>query len=152
MDVIEQYKNSRKQLFDRLGTRVASKTSHVNGPVKKVHYLEAGSGKPLILLHGGGSSSAEWFNIVEPLSRQFHLCIVDRPGSGLSDPFNYRGIDLMEHAADFIRSFMDSLGLRKAIFLAQSRDCEFHVVEDAGHCPWLDQPEICASLIIDLLK
>jgi pimeloyl-ACP methyl ester carboxylesterase len=31
------------------------------------------------------------------------------------------------------------------------QDCKFEVVENAGHCPWLDQPEVCTSLISTML-
>jgi pimeloyl-ACP methyl ester carboxylesterase len=31
------------------------------------------------------------------------------------------------------------------------KDYKFEIVEDAGHCPWLDQPEKCVSLILSML-
>jgi len=32
------------------------------------------------------------------------------------------------------------------------RDCRFEVVEGAGHCPWLDKPDVCVKLLLKLLK
>ena len=97
------------------------------GPVKNVHYLKAGSGRPLILLHGGGSHSVEFFGILKPLAERYTLYVVDRPGCGQTDFFNYRGVDVASHAVNFIRSFMDTLGLRKASFLAQSMGGYFSI-------------------------
>ena len=31
------------------------------------------------------------------------------------------------------------------------KDYKFEVVENAGHCTWLDQPEQCSRLIISML-
>jgi len=32
------------------------------------------------------------------------------------------------------------------------QDCKFEVVKNAGHCPWLDQPKVCSSLINTMLE
>ena len=58
MDSIEKYKSTRQKLFDAPGVQPESKFVSTNGPVKNIHYLEAGSGKPLIFIHGGGSHSS----------------------------------------------------------------------------------------------
>ena len=55
--------------------------------------------------------------------------------------------------AGFIRGDRDAfekpeMGLEKC---KNIKDRTFHVVEHAGHCPWLDQPEKCVSLIIKML-
>lgn len=120
MNAIDEYKQSRQVLFDNAGIQPDSKIVATDGPVKNVHYLELGRGKPLILIHGGGSHSSEWINILKPLSEQFHLYVIDRPGCGLSDKLNYRDVELKEHAVDFLRSFMDAVELEKAMFLSQS--------------------------------
>ena len=31
-------------------------------------------------------------------------------------------------------------------------DCRIEVVKDAGHLPWLDEPERCSQLLLDFLK
>lgn len=127
MNTIDEYKRTRQILFDKEGIQPHSKVVSIKGPVNKIHYLELGAGEPLILIHGGGSHSSEWINILKPLSDHFHLFVVDRPGCGLSDAFNYRDTNLREHAVDFIQSFMDALGLKKASFLGQSMGGYFSI-------------------------
>jgi len=36
--------------------------------------------------------------------------------------------------------------------MANIPDHKFEVVEDAGHCPWLDQPGKCAALVLSMLN
>lgn len=127
MNSMNKYKRTRQMLFDKEGIKPDSKVINTKGPIKNVHYLELGSGEPLILIHGGGSHSSEWINILKPLSDHFHLFVVDRPGCGLSDNFNYRDTDLREHAIDFILSFMEALGLDKAQFLGHSMGGYFSI-------------------------
>jgi pimeloyl-ACP methyl ester carboxylesterase len=40
-------------------------------------------------------------------------------------------------------------GKKKA---ASINDYEFEVVDNAGHCPWLDQPAKCVLLILSMLE
>ncbi|HKJ44071.1 MAG TPA: alpha/beta hydrolase [Sunxiuqinia sp.] len=142
MNTIEEYKRTRQLLFDREGIRPKSKMVATDGPVKNVHYLELGTGKPLILIHGGGSHASEWINIMKPLAKHFHLYIVDRPGHGLTDPFNYQGVDIREHVVSFIGSFMDAVGLEKAIFMGNSMGGYFSL------CFSLQCPERVDKLIL----
>lgn len=120
MKVINEYLRTREELFDVLDVQPASINIQTRGPVKNVHFLKAGKGRPLILLHGGGSHSVEWAPLLPELKKYFELYLVDRPGCGQTDFFNYRGVDVRQHAVDFIRSFMDAVGLQQASFLVQS--------------------------------
>ena len=55
----------------------------------KVHYNEAGSGPPVVMLHGGGPGASGWSNFgtnVGPLSERFRVILMDLPGFGKSDP------------------------------------------------------------------
>ena len=45
---------------------------------------------------------------------------VDRPGHGLADPFDYRGVDLLEHARTFLQDILDALELPTADIAANS--------------------------------
>ena len=142
MDAISKYKESRAQLFKNEGIEAQSKFVSTPGPVEKIHYLQLGSGDPLIIVHGGLSHSSEWYNILHPLSQKFNLYVVDRPGHGLSDPIDYRGMDYRQSAVDFLRSFMDALGLNKANILANSMGGYFSI------CFAMDYPERVDNLIL----
>ncbi|MCB0686529.1 MAG: alpha/beta hydrolase [Saprospiraceae bacterium] len=127
MSITDQYIDTRNRIFQTIGINPISKQIEIDGPIKNVHFLEIGSGEPLILIHGGLSHSGEWINIMEPLSKKYHLYVIDRPGHGLSDMLDYRGVDYQNSAAKFIKSFMDALGLRQANLLGCSMGGYFAV-------------------------
>ena len=54
----------------------------------RIHHLEAGSGSPVVLLHGGTGGGANWFRMIGPLSDRFRVLAPDLPGFGLSDPID----------------------------------------------------------------
>ncbi|MEM9530294.1 MAG: alpha/beta hydrolase [Pseudomonadota bacterium] len=74
-----------------------------------LHYEIAGSGPPVLLVHGLGSSGADWAFQVEQLSTSFQLICPDLRGSGLSGkpPGPYR---IGQFAAD-LWQLIDELGL-----------------------------------------
>jgi pimeloyl-ACP methyl ester carboxylesterase len=53
---------------------------------RPLHYLERGRGEPLLLIHGLGSSGADWAWQVRALERRFRVIVPDLPGSGHSAP------------------------------------------------------------------
>jgi 2-hydroxymuconate-semialdehyde hydrolase len=53
-----------------------------------VHYLEGGTGYPLLLIHGSGpgaSTIGNWRRVLDPLARHFHVHAMDLIGFGQSD-------------------------------------------------------------------
>jgi len=120
METLENYLDSQIKHFAQEGVSPLSKFVETQGPVKKVHFLTAGEGSPLILIHGGGGNVDQWTNMIKPLEAHFKLYIVDRPGCGQTDNFDYTGVDLKNHAIEFIKAFMDALGLERAYFAANS--------------------------------
>ena len=142
MNFTQKYIQQRDKLLQSTGVEYQSKKIVTAGPVHNVHYLEAGSGDPLLMIHGGGSNASEWINIIEPLSQHFHLYVIDRPGCGLSDNLQYRNIDFKENAALFIQSFMDAAGLKKTSLLGNSMGGYFSI------CFALKFPERVSKLIL----
>lgn len=83
----------------------------VNGV--KVHYQRAGSGHPLLLLHGLVGSARNWRQNISFLSRDSTVYAVDLFNMGESE--RVPGLDAgLEATADRIASCMDALGLRQA--------------------------------------
>lgn len=84
-----------------------------------IHYHEAGSGHPLILLHGSGVGASGWSNFsgnIEELAEHFHVYAPDMPGWGASDPCT---IQQMDHVEALVQ-FMDALGIEKAAVVGNS--------------------------------
>lgn len=72
----------------------------------KLHYLEAGRGAPVVLLHGLGGDGSRWKPNIEPLARDFHVFALDQIGFGQSDKplANYHTGMLAEFLVDFLKA------------------------------------------------
>ena len=69
-----------------------------------LHYEQAGSGRPLILLHGNGESSAIFDAAIPLLAKRFTVYAIDSRGHGQSSPVSeYHYADMAQDVADFIR-------------------------------------------------
>lgn len=69
-----------------------------------LHYEQAGTGRPLILLHGNGESSAIFDRAIPVLAKRFAVYAIDSRGHGKSSPVSeYHYADMAQDVADFIR-------------------------------------------------
>jgi pimeloyl-ACP methyl ester carboxylesterase len=82
--------------------------------------FELGTGAPLLYVHGGLSGAFEVAPILAALAANHRVLAVDRPGHGLADPFDYRGIDLFDHGRAFLREVIDTLELPTVDVVANS--------------------------------
>src|SRR5271170_717138 len=78
----------------------------------KLHYLIAGQGPTVILLHGYTQTSRMWRPLIPKLATRFTVIAPDLPGIGESD-IPKDGLD-MKTAAIRIRALAMSLGVTKA--------------------------------------
>jgi pimeloyl-ACP methyl ester carboxylesterase len=85
---------------------------------QKIHYLEAGAGPAVILLHGLGGDATNWAQTLPVLATQYHVFAPDQIGFGKSDkPFiDYRVSTLV----DFLDEFCAKLGIGKASVVGNS--------------------------------
>jgi pimeloyl-ACP methyl ester carboxylesterase len=89
---------------------IASRTVEIDG--SKLHYLTAGHGTALVLLHGYAETSRMWRPIIPALAKRFTVIAPDLPGIGDSD-IPASGLD-MKNAAIRIHDLVKSLGVPKA--------------------------------------
>jgi pimeloyl-ACP methyl ester carboxylesterase len=89
---------------------INSRTAEVNG--LKLHYLTAGHGPTLILLHGYAETSLMWKPIIPLMAERFTVIAPDLPGIGDSG-IPADGLD-MKSAAIRIHELARSLGVQKA--------------------------------------
>ena len=89
---------------------ITSQSAEVNGV--KLHYLKAGHGPAVILLHGYTQTSRMWRPIMPLLAEKFTVIAPDLPGIGDSE-IPKSGLD-MKSAAISIHGLVKSLGIEKA--------------------------------------
>jgi pimeloyl-ACP methyl ester carboxylesterase len=83
-------------------------------------YLHAGSGPPLLLIHGFMAYSFSWRFNMEALSRHFSVYAIDLPGCGFSQRTDAPQCSLASDAEGVLR-FMDHFGMEQADVLGTSR-------------------------------
>jgi pimeloyl-ACP methyl ester carboxylesterase len=91
----------------------------VNGV--RLHYVERGSGAPLVLLHGNGSmiQDFESSGLVDLAAKNYRVIVFDRPGFGHSDrPRNVVWTPAAQ--AELINSALQRLGISHAIVCGHS--------------------------------
>ena len=89
---------------------IAARDAEVDGV--KLHYMTAGHGAPLILLHGYAETSRMWKPIIPLLAERFTVIAPDLPGIGDS-AIPADGLD-MKTSAIRIHALARSLGVQKA--------------------------------------
>lgn len=82
--------------------------------------IELGEGTPLLLVHGGMGEAFQWGSILSALAKSHCVLAVDRPGHGLADTFDYRGVDILAHARRFIGDILDAERLPAVPIVASS--------------------------------
>jgi pimeloyl-ACP methyl ester carboxylesterase len=87
----------------------------------RLHYVERGSGEPLVLLHGNGSMIGDFESsgLIDLASKNYRVIVFDRPGFGHSD--RPRGVVWTPDAqADLIRHALARLNVSNATVLGHS--------------------------------
>lgn len=85
----------------------------------KQHYIDAGEGPPVILLHGFPETSYAWRHQIPVLGQHYRLIVPDLRGYGATEKAQ-TGYDKRTMAND-IRALMATLGITKAAIIGHDR-------------------------------
>lgn len=110
--------------------------------MSKVHYVEKGSGTPVIMIHGSDGTLFNFHrSIFELVSTEFHAIAVDRPGHGYSDTPHHRALTIPFHA-EAVREAVARMGIRRPIVIGYSYGGAIALKWAAEH------PEEIAGLVL----
>ncbi|HYG59647.1 MAG TPA: alpha/beta hydrolase [Symbiobacteriaceae bacterium] len=84
-----------------------------------LHYVEAGRGEPLLLIHGFMAWSYTWSRNVAPLAQHARVLALDLRGYGLSAKNRRLGHSLCDQA-EVVRAFMDAVDISRAVVCGHS--------------------------------
>jgi pimeloyl-ACP methyl ester carboxylesterase len=79
----------------------------------ETRWYEAGSGPPLLLIHGGGVSADSWMRLAERLAPDFRIIAPDTLGHGFTGRGGLDGGPPQPHMVKHLRAFIDHLGLTR---------------------------------------
>lgn len=106
------------------------------------NYHEAGSGPPLVLIHGSGpgvTAFANWSQIIPPLAEHFHVYAPDMVGFGYTEtPDSITDFTLDVWVGQII-DFLDTIGVDKASFIGNSFGGALTVATAARHPERVDR-------------
>ncbi|TYB50635.1 epoxide hydrolase 1 [Nonomuraea sp. PA05] len=110
-------------------------TTTIDG--QRLHFVHVRSARadalPLMLLHGWPGTFVEFLDVIEPLSRDFHLVVPSLPGFGFSSPLSATGWDAARTARAFTE-LMDLLGYGR--YGVQGGDAGAFIAPEMGrHAP-----------------
>jgi pimeloyl-ACP methyl ester carboxylesterase len=109
----------------------------------RLHYVEAGRGPPVVLLHGNGSMIQDFASsgLIERAARRHRVIAFDRPGYGHSErPRHTIWTDRAQAA--LVAAALAELGVRKATVLGHSWGCSVAVALARFH------PEAVGALVL----
>jgi len=86
----------------------------------RIHYLDEGSGPPLVLIHGlGGQMHNFTHSLLDRLKRDHRVIILDRPGCGYST-HPRKASSALGAQAKIIAAFIEKLGLEQPLIVGHS--------------------------------
>ena len=97
-------------------------SSFVNVRGIKTHYVEAGSGEPIVFVHGAGPGAygwAGWRQTIPELAKHFRVYAIDTLGFGLTDKPTESCSD--QDSVDHLLGFLDALCLDTVNLCGNSR-------------------------------
>ncbi|KAF2725024.1 alpha/beta-hydrolase [Polychaeton citri CBS 116435] len=113
----------KEEVYDHTGQPVHHGRYRVNGI--RMHAITAGSGPPLLLLHGTPKDSFYFYRLFPLLTPHFSLVAPDLRGCGYSDkPPAAEGYDCKTAAQD-LTELMDQLGHREFHIHGEDRGAEY---------------------------
>jgi pimeloyl-ACP methyl ester carboxylesterase len=110
---------AESEAFGYYGVDAVSEPLVLADPPMTTRVVRVGAGPPTVVLHGSTLTSTVWAPLLPHLPDRT-LYLVDLPGCGLADPFDYRDVDLATHQTAFVGSVLDALGLERAALVGAS--------------------------------
>ena len=116
-----RYRDAERRLWAWHGADPIERRLQLATSGRAVRVQELGDGPPIIFLHGALTSGLSWASLAARLTG-FRCIVVDRPGTGLSEPLAER-LDVHNVpriVETFVVDLLDALGLESAHLAANS--------------------------------
>jgi len=79
---------------------------HVSIHNYSINYIKAGSGEPLLLIHGANIGWPQWYKNIDELAKHFTVFAIDLPGAGDSTKIDFHKVDIFKEFVDIVDAFV----------------------------------------------
>ena len=114
-----KYRTAEQRLWEATGETPTESFVTLPRIGVRVRVQELGTGEPVLFIHGGPNSGSTWAPLIEHLDG-FRCLMVDRPGTGLSDPYEVGPDNLAWYGSVFVGDVLTALGLQQTHVVASS--------------------------------
>ena len=116
-----RFRAAEQRLWAAHGVRPTERRIRLQRTDVDVRVQEVGAGPPILFVHGANTSGASWIALAAQMP-DFRCLVVDRPGTGLSDPLPGRldGKRVGRLGDDFTADALDALAISEAHVVATS--------------------------------
>jgi 2-hydroxy-6-oxonona-2,4-dienedioate hydrolase len=116
-----RYRDAERALWHEAGITPSEQRIHLTRNDVEVRVLEVGAGPPVLFVHGGpGAAGSSWSHLAARLP-QFRCLLLDRPGTGLSDPHPLDdALAVRREAETLVADVLDGLDLERAHVVGSS--------------------------------
>jgi pimeloyl-ACP methyl ester carboxylesterase len=133
------------EIYDHTGQPVKHGRARVNGI--RMHYVTAGQGEPLLLMHGTPKTNYYWYKLIPLLTEHFTVVAPDLRGFGYTDrPPVEEGYDSLTNAND-MAELMTFLGHETFHLHGEDRGAEFAYVLAATQRERVKTLSFCEMLL-----
>lgn len=133
------------EIFDHHGNPVRHGRARVNSI--RMHYVTAGQGEPLLLLHGTPKNHFYWYKLIPLLTEHFTVVAPDLRGFGYTDkPPAEEGYDSLTNVHD-VAELMTQLGHERFHLHGEDRGAEFAYALAASHRDRVRTLSFCEMLL-----
>lgn len=113
------YRSAEGRLWSAVGREPSERRIRLAGTGTQVRVLEVDDGEPVLFIHGGPNAGSTWAPLLEHLGG-YRCLLVDRPGTGLSEPYPVTADNLAEFGARFVADVLDAMEIDRAHVVASS--------------------------------
>ncbi len=115
----QKFREADRRLWGSAGLSPAEHMVHLPRIGVRVRVQEVGEGPPTLFIHGGPNSGSTFAPMIEHIDG-LRCLVLDRPGTGLSEPVRWRKDMLVDFASALVSDTLDALGIDTAHVVASS--------------------------------
>jgi 2-hydroxy-6-oxonona-2,4-dienedioate hydrolase len=135
---LSAYRSAEERLWADAGALPTERFVRLRGLGVTVRVQEVGDGPPVLFIHGGPAAGSNWAHLAARLSG-LRCLLVDRPGTGLSDPYRLTRSNARHFLQTIAVDVLDALGIERAHLVGSSTGSDCVLLAGAHHPERVDR-------------